>query len=97
MMAKIITGIIAITICQFIFLQNFLHADEVYLKNKDRITGKIIKEDEEVVVIETEAMETISIKKEFVEKVSFDEKIEVVEEVDEKEQRQPIIWDREIS
>lgn len=92
-MAKIITGIITITICQFIFLQNFLHADEVYLKNKDRITGKIIKEDEQVLVIETEAMGSISVKKELVERVSFDEKIEVVE----KEQKQPITWDREIS
>lgn len=93
MVTKIISGIIAIAICQLIPAINFVQADEIYLKNKDRVTGKIIEEDEHTLVIETQALGLVSVKKEFIEKVSLDEEIEVVETQDDG----PLLWERRIS
>jgi putative salt-induced outer membrane protein YdiY len=86
--------IITLTILQFIHLSLFVYADEVYLKNKDRISGKIVEENAENIVIETEAMGSVSVKKGFVEKVFLDEE---VKDAKEKEERSLILWERELS
>jgi hypothetical protein len=44
-------------------------AGEVHLRNGDRISGKVIEENEEGVTIEADAIGTISIGKEFVERI----------------------------
>lgn len=41
-------------------------AEEIYLNNGDRISGQIIQETENTMIIETQAMGTISIDKNFV-------------------------------
>jgi len=76
----------------FILLQS-LSADEVHLKNGDKISGKVIKEDEIVITVETDAMGPVSIRKEFVERILTDEEIEVVQ----LKQERPKLWEREIS
>jgi len=91
MKIRIIVAIIVITILLCLTLENCLYADEIYLKNKDRVSGKIIKEDNGVVVIETQAMGLLSIKKEFVERISADEIIRPVEE------KEDVLWEREFS
>jgi len=53
----------------FLFIQSYLFADEIYLKNGDRISGNINSETEESVTIETEAIESITINRAFVDNV----------------------------
>jgi len=72
-------------------LTSLASADEVYLKNKDRITGEIISEDEQVVVVETESMGAVTIKREFLQRIESEEQIQVVEEKPE------VQWMREVS
>ena len=95
MRMKIITKAVAIIVFQFIFLQNYLLADEIYLKNEDKISGKVIEENKEVIVIETEAMGAISVKKEHVERVSIEGKKEVVKAEEKKEKTK--LWEKKIS
>jgi len=53
----------------FIFISiGSIYADEIYLKNGDRISGKIIEETETTMIIETQAMGKISIDTDFVRK-----------------------------
>lgn len=83
---------VVITIFYFISLQN-LSADEVHLKNGDKISGEVIKEDEKVIEIETDAMGLISIKREFITRIVNDEEIEVVKTKQKKDK----LWERNIS
>ena len=83
---------VVITIFYFISLQN-LSADEVHLKNGDRISGKVIKEDEKVIEIETETMGLISIRKVFVARTVTDEEIGVVKTKQKKDK----LWQSEIA
>jgi len=55
--------------CVMCVLTKDLYADEFYLKNKDRISGEIIEENDDSISVKTEAMGTISLKKEFIERV----------------------------
>lgn len=50
--------------------------NEVKLKNGDRLTGKIVSQDDEQVVIETEYAGTVTIKASHIEKISEEEKNE---------------------
>ncbi|MBL7131101.1 MAG: DUF481 domain-containing protein [Candidatus Omnitrophica bacterium] len=72
-------------------LTSLASADEVYLKNKDRISGKIISEDGRSVVVETESMGVVTIKREFLRRIESGEQIQVVEEKPE------VQWTREVS
>jgi len=45
-----------------------IYAEEVSLTNGDKITGEILREDEDQIVVKTEAMGIVTIKKEFVKK-----------------------------
>jgi putative salt-induced outer membrane protein YdiY len=83
---------VVITIFYLISLQN-LSADEVHLKNGDRISGKVINEDEKVVEIETDAVGLISIRKVFVARIITDEEIEVVKTKQKKDK----LWERNVS
>lgn len=56
-------------ICVMCVLTNDLYADEFYLKNKDRISGEIIEENDDSISVKTEAMGTISLKREFIERI----------------------------
>lgn len=72
-------------------LSPFASADEIYLKNNDRITGEIIKEDGRSVIVETESMGQVTIKREFLLNIEADEQIQVVEE------KPDVQWSREVS
>lgn len=51
------------------------YADEVHLKNSDRITGKIVEESDTAVSIETEAMGVVSVQKECIDHIARKEAI----------------------
>ena len=75
-----------------LFLQP-LYADEIYLKNSDRITGEIVDESDGTVSIKTEAMGVISVQKNFIDRVTKAEDA-IAKEKDEEVE---IITDGEIS
>ena len=65
----------------FLLLQSDLLADEVYLKNGDRITGNITSETEESILIETEAIGLVTVNREFLDRIArTDETKDVVPE-----------------
>ena len=82
-----------LTIILCLIFQINAQAEEIYLKNGDRLTGDVIKEDKENITIKTEAMGEITIRRDFLKRISGaeEETIEVKEEVKE------VIWQREIS
>jgi len=57
------------------FYCNPAHADEIHLKNGDKITGSIINDTSSEIRIETDAMGTIAISREYVKEVLTDEDI----------------------
>ena len=73
-----------------------VYGDEVYLKNGDHLTGKILEETEDSVLLETEAMGELSIKKASVERVKRGDRA-VVESGPEVKKPDDIIWDRNFS
>ena len=73
---------------------NPVFADEVYLKNNDKISGKIIKEDADSVTIDTEAMGEVSINKEFVDSITSPDK---AANKDKEQIESGILWQRELS
>ena len=82
---------IIITILLYLSLSQLAYADEIILKNQDRISGVIVEENREVIIIETDAMDRINIKKEFIQTVKTKEKMEV------REDEKPKLWDKNIS
>jgi putative salt-induced outer membrane protein YdiY len=60
---------IAVFVFLFFFIQSSLFADEIYLKNGDRISGNINSETEEGIIVETEAIGSITINRAFVENI----------------------------
>lgn len=60
-----ISRVITFTIIALFFLEasSLSYADEIRLKNKDRVTGKIIEQTEEAISVQTDAMGIISIKR----------------------------------
>ena len=73
------------------FLCAALYADQIILKNSDKISGKIVQEYDTVVVIETKAMGDIGIKREFIDEIIIGRENITVEE------KKPKLWQKEIS
>jgi len=71
----------------------FVYADEIYLKNGDRISGKIIEEQGDSVAIDTEAVGSITINKRFVDRIVVSEEIKKASVREEKDK----LWHRKIS
>jgi len=72
------------------------YAAEVYLKNGDKITGDIVKQDDKEMSIKTDAMGLIMLKKDFIARIEgvADEPKKEVKEVAKKKE---IIWKHEAS
>ncbi|MBN2483937.1 MAG: DUF481 domain-containing protein [Candidatus Omnitrophica bacterium] len=71
----------------------FVHADEIYLNNGDKITGKVTADSGDTITLSTEAAGTITVKREFVEKVMTDEAIETAQR---KEQARSL-WEKDVA
>lgn len=86
--------ILLITLILVLSVQYYLYADEILLKNQDRISGRIIQDSSEVVIIETEAMGQVEVKKAFVETIQteVEQKKVVVEE-----EKKPKLWQRDVA
>lgn len=91
MRKQMIIGMLIAALCMF--LPYPLSAEEVFLRNQDKISGSIIKEDDKSVTLETEAMGQLVIKKEFIEKIASRQPEVVAVKDDEEESR---LWQREI-
>ena len=85
--------IVSIFIYISLFYSGFLYADEVYLKNGDRISGKVIKEHKDSVAIDVEAIGSITINKKFVERIVTGEEIKEARVRKERDK----LWQRKIS
>lgn len=70
------------------------YADEVYLKNGDRITGEIIEEKEKEISVKTEALGIVSIRRNSVERIV---KAGVEKLPEESKEIGEVIWQREIA
>jgi len=70
------------------------YADEVYLKNGDRITGEIIEEKEKEISIKTESLGIVSIRRNSVERIV---KAGVEKLPEETKEIEEVIWQREIT
>lgn len=79
------TGIGACLVC------SLSYADEIILKNQDKVTGKIVNEGDATLDIETEAMGVVSVNKDFIEALSRDEDAKVAESLE------PLSWEKELS
>lgn len=88
---KIIAAILAVSV--LLSLQINSYADEIRLKNADRITGEIVKEDSETVIIKTEAMGSIPIKRAFIQQIISDKKPVLAQ----TKETTPKLWQRETS
>ncbi|MGD9015608.1 MAG: DUF481 domain-containing protein [Candidatus Omnitrophota bacterium] len=91
------SSLVSIFVCtilwSFLLLQSNLSADEVYLKNGDRITGNITSETEESISIETEAIGLVTINREFLDHIVMTDEIqEVVPEL-----KPDSLWQRKLS
>ncbi len=99
-------------ILQYIFLMIFwgqcllvsfcrdAFAEEVYLKNQDRISGTIIEEAKDNIVLKTQDLGTLTIKRESIEKIVSD--LALLETTNEppkipKEERKEKFWKKEIA
>ena len=89
---------LAMTLLLVLIVQNNAYSEEVYLKNKDRITGEIIKENSETISLETKTIGIVSIKKDDIERIKrTNKKKEKVVLSQEKEKAPEVIWKKEIS
>ena len=68
-------------------------AEEIYLKNKDRLTGEIIEESDESISLNTEAMGVISVKKDMIERIARAER----EEIPQEEVVKEVAWEGSVS
>lgn len=87
------TRLILILLLFFVYQLNAC-AEEVYLKNKDRISGKIVEENEESVSINTEAMGTVSIKRDLIERIASAKPEKAPER---KEETREVAWNGTVS
>ena len=77
--------------CFFIiFSCGRISAEEIHLKNGDRISGTIIEETDHKVIIETEAMGQISVEKDF---IKYEEK----KQIDKVKKGDSLLWQRKAS
>jgi len=88
---------LVLLLMMFCILANNAFADEVYLKNKDKISGEIIEENEDSVSVKTEAMGVILIRKEFVDNIIRPERLAKKDEEEKEPEKPEISWQREIS
>lgn len=58
------------SVCVLSLFSSSAYADEIYLKNNDKISGQIVEEDEYTLSVKTEAIGLISIRKEFVDRIA---------------------------
>ncbi|MFC1708937.1 YdiY family protein [Candidatus Omnitrophota bacterium] len=93
---RILINTVLVALFVVLFTQSFLYADEVILKNQDKITGRIVQDDNSVVVIETEAMGMVSVKKDFVEMIKAPGEQVVVEEPAAAVE-EPKLWQRDVA
>lgn len=84
----------AILTVLFVLLGVNSYADEVYLRNQDKITGTILEENAENVSIKTEAMGIVSVKKDSIERIVKEKDVEIAEGGKKSEK---ITWQGEIS
>lgn len=71
-----------------------VYAEEIYLKNGDKITGEIIKENQDGISVKSEVLGTVSIHRNFIKRIaSSDEKSDIVSDKKLGE----VIWQREVS
>lgn len=88
-----IVVIIFVFLSLFLFLQSYLLADEIYLKNGDKITGNITGETESSISVETEAIGVVTVNRTFVSRiVRIGEIKEAISDPEEEK-----LWQREIS
>ncbi len=74
-----------------------VYADEIILKNQDRITGVIIDDGQESMVIDTEAMGRISVQKEFVEAIKVPGQEVAAKEPAVVAEEKPKLWSKEVA
>ena len=87
-----------ILISSVIFLcQANVHSEEIYLKNRDRITGEIIEEGEESISVNTEAMGKVSVRRDLIERIVKSGEEEPAKDSEIAERAEDVIWHREIS
>ncbi|MDD3374155.1 MAG: DUF481 domain-containing protein [Candidatus Omnitrophica bacterium] len=72
-------------------------ADEVYLKNGDRLTGVVTVNDESEIQVESEAMGTILIKKEFVKNIVSSDALAEKKDESVEEKKEEVAWKRDLS
>lgn len=88
----IIKFVIFLSMFLLLSLRKEAWSDEIYLRNEDRISGKIIEEKEDRISVETEALGVISVKKKFIQKIVKSK------EREKKEAKEiPRIWKKEVS
>lgn len=68
-------------------------AEEIYLNNGDKISGEIIKQDKEAIIVKTRAMGNISIKTDFVKEIIPDQENRLAQ----TKKDTPELWKKEIS
>lgn len=73
--------------------QDSLYADEIYLKNGDRISGKVIKKNKNAISIKSQAMGLVSIERGFIERIIADKKAGFAKPKEEE----PKLWQGEAS
>ncbi|MFC1704554.1 YdiY family protein [Candidatus Omnitrophota bacterium] len=96
MSRRIFACLVILAVLCFIQAQGIL-ADEVFLKNTDRISG-VITEGDGVLFVETEAMGTVPVKKEFIDRVVTDAELKEQPEIQVAEEEAPAVeWTKEIS
>ncbi len=90
---SLIVVVMFVFLSPFLFLQSYLFADEIYLKNGDKITGNITSETESSILVETEAIGLVTVNRAFVGRiVRIGEIKEAISEPEEDK-----LWQREIS
>ena len=88
---------LTIIVLSIFSLLNTSYADVVYLKNNDKITGRIIEETQESVSIETDAMGIISIKKSSIDNIAVSKKTVLKAPVPLPAEDKQITWKREVA
>jgi len=81
--------------CFWVFVPSFCFAEEIYLKNNDKITGRIISQDGATITLETEALGVVTVKKEFIKEAAQEEQASKTTTL--TEESAPKLWSRDFS
>lgn len=90
---SLIIVVIFVFLSPFLCFQSYSFADEIYLKNGDKITGDITGETESSISIETEAIGLVTVNRAFVGRIL--RTAEIKDAISEPEEDK--LWQREIS